>query len=465
MRPYRIMIIDDEIEICNILKEFLEGLGYDVVATQSPIEGLRMISQDVVDVLILDLNMPEMSGLEVLKKVKLLHPDISVIVLTGFPSIDTAVKSMKMGAYDYLIKPIDFQRLEVVLDKVFEQMLMKRRLDVLEKKVKGEYLFEGMVGQSISMLNVFHMIKQIAPYSTNVLITGETGTGKEMVAHAIHNLSPRKNKPFVVINCASLVDSLLESELFGHVKGAFTGAVKDKPGLFEVANEGTIFLDEIGDLPLNLQAKLLRVLEYREIQRIGDTKTRKVNVRIIAATNADLKSLVEEEKYRKDLFFRLNSFRIHIPPLRERIEDIPLLCNHFINQLNKELKKDIKGVTQDVLELFMRLPWEGNVRELKNVIERAYIMAKGDFIEIGDIPLEYREYKKDNEEIEITGKNSKIDNMIEDETPTTLQELEKRYIAKVLKMTSGNRSKAAKILGLSRRSLYRKLKKYGLFKE
>ncbi len=455
------MVIDDEPEICNILKEFLEGLGYQVLTAHSGPEGLNLISQNVVDVLILDLNMPGMHGLEVLKKVKYTYPDISVIVLTGFPSIDTAVESMKLGAYDYLIKPIDFKRLEVVLDKVFEQILMKRRLDILERKVRGDYIFEGMVGQSIGMLNVFHMIKQIAPYSTNVLITGETGTGKEMVAHAIHNLSPRINKPFVVINCAGLVDTLLESELFGHVKGAFTGAVKDKPGLFEVANEGTIFLDEIGELPLGLQAKLLRVLEYREIQRIGDTKTRKVNVRIIAATNVDLKSKVEEEKYRKDLFFRLNSFCIHIPPLRERKEDIPLLCQHFINQLNAELKKDIKGVSQNVLDLFMELPWEGNVRELRNVIERSYIMAKGEFIDIADLPAEYREIKGKNHFSDTKQNINDID--ILEESPTTLEELEKRYIAKVLKMTSGNRSKAAKILGLSRRSLYRKLKRYGLF--
>lgn len=459
MRPYKIMVIDDEPEICNILKEFLEGLGYQVITANSGPEGLNLISQNVVDVLILDLNMPGMHGIEVLKKVKLTYPDISVIILTGFPSIDTAVESMKLGAYDYLVKPIDFKRLEVVLDKVFEQSLMKKRLDILERKVRGEYLFEGMVGQSIGMLNVFHMIKQIAPYSTNVLITGETGTGKEMVAHAIHNLSPRKNKPFVVINCAGLVDTLLESELFGHVKGAFTGAVKDKPGLFEVANEGTIFLDEIGELPLSLQAKLLRVLEYREIQRIGDTKTRKVNVRIIAATNVDLRSKVEEEKYRKDLFFRLNSFCINIPPLRERREDIPLLCQHFICQLNKELKKDIKGVSQRVLDLFMELPWEGNVRELKNVIERAYIMAKGDLIDIDDLPAEYRSPKKDLNK----SKQQEEEDILEDDSPTTLEELEKRYIAKVLKLTSGNRSKAAKILGLSRRSLYRKLKRYGLF--
>ena len=455
------MVIDDEPEICNILKEFLEGLGYQVFTANSGPEGLKLISQNVVDVLILDLNMPGMHGLDVLKKVKHTYPDISVIILTGFPSINTAVESMKLGAYDYLMKPIDFKRLEIVLEKLLEQILMKKRLNILERRVKGDYVFEGMVGKSIGMLNVFHMIKQIAPYSTNVLITGETGTGKEMVAHAIHNLSPRRNKPFVVINCAGLVDTLLESELFGHVKGAFTGAVRDKPGLFEVANEGTIFLDEIGELPLALQAKLLRVLEYREIQRIGDTKTRKVNVRIIAATNVDLKSKVEEQKYRKDLFFRLNSFCIHIPPLRERKEDIPLLCQHFINQLNNELKKDIKGVTQEVLDLFMELPWEGNVRELRNVIERSYIMAKGEFIDIEDLPVEYKEIKGKDPTQSIDDDINDID-MLE-ESPTTLEELEKRYIAKVLKMTSGNRSKAARILGLSRRSLYRKLKKYGLF--
>ncbi len=461
MKPYKIMVIDDEPEICNILKEFLEGLGYQVFTANSGPEGLKLISQNVVDVLILDLNMPGMHGLDVLKKVKHTYPDISVIILTGFPSINTAVESMKLGAYDYLMKPIDFKRLEIVLEKLLEQILMKKRLNILERRVKGDYVFEGMVGKSIGMLNVFHMIKQIAPYSTNVLITGETGTGKEMVAHAIHNLSPRRNKPFVVINCAGLVDTLLESELFGHVKGAFTGAVRDKPGLFEVANEGTIFLDEIGELPLALQAKLLRVLEYREIQRIGDTKTRKVNVRIIAATNVDLKSKVEEQKYRKDLFFRLNSFCIHIPPLRERKEDIPLLCQHFINQLNNELKKDIKGVTQEVLDLFMELPWEGNVRELRNVIERSYIMAKGEFIDIEDLPVEYKEIKGKDPTQSIDDDINDID-MLE-ESPTTLEELEKRYIAKVLKMTSGNRSKAARILGLSRRSLYRKLKKYGLF--
>ncbi len=457
MKPYKVMVIDDEPEVCSILKQFLESLGYHVITALNGKEGLELISRNAVDVLILDLNMPGMHGLEVLNKVKSQYPEIVVIILTGFPSIETAVQSMKLGAFDYLVKPIDFKRLEVVLEKAFEQLFLKRRLQVLEKKVKEEYMFEGMVGKSLSMLNVFQMIKQIAPYSTNVLITGETGTGKEMVAHAIHNLSPRKNKPFVVINCAGLVETLLESELFGYVKGAFTGAVKDKPGLFEVANEGTIFLDEVGELPLSLQAKLLRVLEYREIQRIGDTRTRKVDVRIIAATNVDLKALVDAEKYRKDLYYRLNSFQIHLPPLRERKEDIPLLCEHFISELNKELKKDIKGVTQEVLDLFMELPWEGNVRELRNVIERAYIMAKGEFISIEDIPEEYRERK-----IKTKDEEKSLDETEFEETPTTLEEVEKRYIAKILKLTSGNRSKAAKILGLSRRSLYRKLKRYGM---
>jgi len=454
MKPYKIMIVDDELEIRQILKEFLQNAGYRIITAQDGEQALRILSENVIDVMILDLKMPGLSGLEVLKRVKAFDPEIAVIVLTGYPSIDSAVESMRLGAYDYLLKPIDFRKLEVLLEKVFEQIFLKRRVDILERKIRGEYIFEGLVGQSLSMLNVFHMIKQIAPYSTNVLITGETGTGKEMVTHAIHNLSPRRHKPFVVINCAGLVETLLESELFGYVRGAFTGAVKDKAGLFETAEGGTIFLDEIGELPISLQAKLLRVLEYREIQRVGDTKTKKVDVRLIAATNVDLKSMVETKEYRKDLFFRLNTFCIHLPPLRERREDIHLLCQHFISRLNDEIKKDIIAIDQEVADLFMELPWEGNVRELKNVIERAYIMAEGNFITIKDIPPEYR--KKN---LKRSIRNVKP---VESAPPTTLAEMEKEYIAKVLELTSGNRSQAARLLGVSRRSLYRKLKRYGL---
>ncbi len=313
---------------------------------------------------------------------------------------------------------------------------------------KGLFILEGMIAKSGSMLNVFRMITTVAKYPSNVLITGETGTGKDMVARAIYNLSPRNNKPFVAINCASLVEGLLESELFGHVRGAFTGALKDKPGLFEVANGGTLFLDEVGDLPLPLQAKLLRVIETGEVRRVGDTNMKKVDVRIISATNRSLKKLVEEGKFREDLYYRLNVINIHIPPLRERKEDIPVLVDYFLGELNQKLGKGIKGVEKEVLSLFKRLPWKGNVRELKNVMERAYIQAPGDTIKLQDLPPEYLEEEKE------LAAQVKI--------PSSLEELEKKYIMETLKYASGNCSLAARLLGISRRSLYRKLKKYGI---
>jgi len=450
MSPYQIMVVDDEIEICQLLREFLENCGYRAVTASSGEEALNLLTNTLTDIIILDLNMPGMDGLEVLRHAKSFDPEVDIVILTGYPSIDSAVEAIKLGAYDYLVKPVDFRRLKIVLEKVLEQRMIKKKVKLLERKVKGDYIFEGMVGQSLSMLNVFSTIKQVSRYSTSVLITGETGTGKEMVAQAIHNLSPRRHRPFVVVNCAGLVETLLESELFGHVKGAFTGAIKDKPGLFEIADKGTIFLDEIGEMPLSLQAKLLRVLEHHEVQRVGDIKVKKVDVRVIAATNCDLKEMVDENRYRKDLFFRLNTICIHIPPLRERKEDIPLLCQYFINQLNEEIGKGIKGLDPKVSELFQHLPWEGNVRELKNVIERAYIMAETEYITLKDIPQTYRTQKLEQISLFKPGKQ------------TTLAEIERRYIQKVLELTSGNRSQAARVLGLSRRSLYRKLKKYGI---
>jgi len=446
----QILVVDDNKEICNILKEFLEKADYRVHTAYSGEEALHIIENNVIDIVISDLRMPGIDGIQLIKHIKAFDPTIDVVMLTGYPSIDTAVESVKLGAYDYLTKPIDFRRLKVMLEKLLEQRALKKRISLLEKKFSGDYVFEGMVGQSLAMLNIFATIKHVAKYPISILITGETGTGKEMVARAIHNLSRRANKPFITVNCAGLVETLLESELFGHVKGAFTGALRDKPGLFEIADQGTIFLDEIGDMPLSLQSKLLRVLEHHEIQRVGDVKVKKVDVRVIAATNRDLKKMVEEGKYRKDLFYRLNVVHIHIPPLRERKEDIPILCQYFIKQLNQEIGKGIKGLDIQVSELFQQLPWDGNIRELKNVLERAYIMATGEHITLKDLPLEYRQRKLD--------KISFADLPVQ----TTLAEMEKKYIMKVLKLTSGNRSQAARILGVSRRSLYRKLKKYGL---
>ncbi len=314
-------------------------------------------------------------------------------------------------------------------------------------ELEGCYFLEGMVAKSRAMLEIFHTIIMVARYPSNVLITGETGTGKDMVARAIYNLSPRQNKPFIAINCASLVEGLLESELFGHVRGAFTGALKDKPGLFEVADGGTIFLDEIGDMPLPLQAKLLRVIETGEVRRVGDTKVRKVDVRIISATNRSLKEMIKKGRFREDLYYRLNIIQIDIPPLRKRREDIPVLSSYFLGELNQKMGKDIKGLDEKVLELFKNLPWEGNARELRNVIERAYIVAKGDYITLSDIPEEYRKTTGAEEPPDIS---------------TSLEEMERNYIMEILKMTSGNCSRAARFLGISRRSLYRKLKKYGI---
>ncbi len=450
---YKVLVVDDEPQVCEVIKDFLKNEGYEVFTAYTAEKGLDIIAKHVVELVITDFRLPGMDGIELIKKIKEFDPSIDVIMLTGYPSIDTAVEAVKLGAYDYLTKPIDFRKLKVILKKLFEHRLLKKHVTLLEKKVGREYTFEGMVGQSLAMLEIFNTIKHIAKYPATVLITGETGTGKEMIARAIHNLSPRVSKPFVTINCAGLVETLLESELFGHVKGAFTGATRDKPGLFEIASGGTIFLDEVGELPLSVQAKLLRALEQHEIQRIGDVKIKKIDVRVIAATNRDLKTMVKEGKYRKDLFYRLNTIHIHLPPLRERKEDIPVLAEYFVTELNKQIGKDIKGIKPEVIERLKEIPWEGNVRELRNVIERAYIMTQTEYITLKDLPPEYIEENVSSPVLFLSA---------QEEPQTTLAEMEKRYIMKVLQRTSGNRSQAARILGLSRRSLYRKMKKYGI---
>jgi len=445
----RVLIIDDERYIRDLCSDFLSNRGFEVHTLDRGDTALSFIERTPVDIILLDIKLPGISGLELLSKIRIAYPDIEVVMITGYSSIESAVQMIKLGAYDYLPKPLDLVKLGNILDHIRDKKILEEKAQRLEWQSEGGQ-FHGIVGKSRPMLEVFSIIKSLARYSINVLIIGETGTGKELVARVIHELSPRSDKPFVPCNCSALVDTLLESELFGHVKGAFTGAVRTKRGLFSIADGGTIFLDEVGELPIATQVKLLRAIEGGEIQPIGSEEILKVDVRVLAATNRNLHAAVEEGKFRRDLYHRLNVASIYLPPLRERKEDIPLLCEHFLKSFSQQLGKDIRGVSPQAMSVIESYPWYGNVRELKNALERATAVAKGRYIELEDLPPSIRE----NNETITTAQASEDD--------MSLERMEMEHIRSVLLKTSGNKVRAAQILGISRRSLYRKIKKYGI---
>jgi len=445
----RVLIIDDERYIRDLCSDFLSNRGFEVHTLDRGDTALSFIERTPVDIILLDIKLPGISGLELLSKIRIAYPDIEVVMITGYSSIESAVQMIKLGAYDYLPKPLDLVKLGNILDHIRDKKILEEKAQRLEWQSEGGQ-FHGIVGKSRPMLEVFSIIKSFARYSINVLIIGETGTGKELVARVIHELSPRSDKPFVPCNCSALVDTLLESELFGHVKGAFTGAVRTKRGLFSIADGGTIFLDEVGELPIATQVKLLRAIEGGEIQPIGSEEILKVDVRVLAATNRNLHAAVEEGKFRRDLYHRLNVASIYLPPLRERKEDIPLLCEHFLKSFSQQLGKDIRGVSPQAMLVIESYPWYGNVRELKNALERATAVAKGRYIELEDLPPSIRE----NNETITTAQASEDD--------MSLERMEMEHIRSVLLKTSGNKVRAAQILGISRRSLYRKIKKYGI---
>ena len=444
----RIAVIDDDVKMLELLKKVLSKKGYKVDTFSTPKLALPKISENGYDIVLTDVNMPDMNGIEVLKRIKESSPDTIVIMITAFATVSTAVESMKLGAYDYISKPFNMEEFLLTIDRAVEKIALKKEVEILRREIQQRYSFGNIIGKSPQMQKVYQLIQQVAKVNSNVIIYGKSGTGKELVAKAIHYNSPRRNKPFIAVNCSSIPETLLESELFGHEKGAFTGAVSSRKGLFEEANGGTIFLDEIGDMSLAMQAKLLRVLEDKEIRHVGSDKSHKVDVRVIAATNKDLKKEVEKGNFREDLFYRLNVIPIYLPELKERTEDIPLLVEYFLKKYGEQAGRPNLKISREALSCLMRYDWPGNVRELENLIERLVVLATGDEITVSDLPPHISACKKER----------LIENLTLGEH-ITLEELEKRYIQKVLKDTGWHKQRTAEILGI-----YRKIKEYGLKK-
>ncbi len=439
----KILIVDDEQTIRETLSLILNEEGYDTQSASNGQEALTKIRSSAFDLVITDLKMPTMGGLELIEELKLVSPKTSVIIITAYASLESAIQALRLGAYDYIIKPLDFDDVLIRIERLFELRELVDENEFLRQEVQEKFSFSNIIGESAQMKEVFRLIEKVAGTKGSVLITGKSGTGKELVARAIHYNSPRKNKRFVAINCGAIVDNLMESELFGHKKGSFTGAVRDKEGYFKVADGGTLFLDEVGEIPLHLQVKLLRAIETGEVNPVGGTTPEKVDVRIIAATNRDLDQEIESGNFREDLYYRLNVVEIKLPSLETRKEDIPLLINHFIEKYNRELNRHIKGVDEKTMKILMNYEWRGGIRELENVIERALILCDHDIITQEDLPPNLVR-------VELPA-----------DKPIKLKEavavFEAEHIAEVLRKMMGDKDKAAKNLGISLSSLYRKI--------
>ncbi len=455
-RKVNILVIDDEIETLKAIKKALNRDGYSVIAVDNGKEGIEILEREDIDLVITDLKLPDVDGMEILKRGLRINPDIAVIMITAYGTIENAVDAMKMGAVDYVLKPIDIYDLRLRVDKAISAKNMRKEIVYLKSEVSKKYGFQNIIGNSKAMREVYEKVMQIAPTKSNVLILGESGTGKELIAKAIHYNSPRKDKPFIALNCAAIAESLFESELFGHEKGAFTGAVEKRVGKFEMAHMGTLFLDEVGEIPLPIQVKLLRVLEEKEFMRVGGTRLIKVDVRLISATNADLEKAVKENKFREDLYYRLKVVTIELPPLRERKEDIPLLVSHFVEEFCRENNKRIDSIDKEVMEFFMEYDWPGNVRELRNTIENMVVMAKKNRLTLEDVPIynKKREDKREEKDREVF----KIDFTPE----MSLKDIEREVIRKALLKVNGNKTKAAKMLKIGLRTLQRKVKSLNL---
>lgn len=442
-----ILIIDDEKVVSDSLKSVLERSGYFVRTAQTAKEGLGYIKQGSFPIVLLDLRLPDEDGMEVLRKITHEEPDTCVIIITGYASVESAVKAMKIGAYDYLAKPFTPDEIRVVIRRALDKMDLTLENIYLKDALRLTAGADEIIGQSRAIREVHDLISRVGPTGSTVLIIGESGTGKELVARAIHRSSKRKEKPFITVDCGSLVETLFESELFGHVKGSFTGATATKHGRLELANRGTIFLDEIGNLTFNTQAKLLRAIQEREVTKVGSSQPFKVDVRIICATNQDLMKKVKDATFREDLYYRISVVPVYIPPLRERKEDISPLIHHFIAKYNERRRKDVRGISSKAMKMLVQYDWPGNVRELENIIERAIVLTKGKRIQPKDLfyPANI-----------VQGKSS-----IRSES-LRLDDIEKDHIKKVIEAALGNKSKAARLLGIDRKTLRAKLVKYGL---
>ncbi|MGB6369996.1 MAG: sigma-54 dependent transcriptional regulator [Atribacterota bacterium] len=484
MTKVSILIIDDEAELCQNLSEMLkeEEEGYKLSIANNGEKGLAKIKEEVPDLVLLDIKMPEMDGIETLKRIRAIDKDILVIMLTAYQTVETAVKAMKLGAYDYISKPFNYEELKIIIKRALQTRDLSQEVISLRHQIRDKFSFKNIIGRSDKIKELLYKIEKVAPTNATVLIRGESGTGKELIAKIIHQYSFRKDKPFIAVDCACLTETLIESELFGHTKGAFTGAIAKKIGKFELAQGGTIFLDEIGNLPINIQIKLLRTLQEREINRIGEKYPIKIDARFVAATNTNLEEAIKSGTFREDFYHRINVFPIFLSPLREKKEDIPLLALYFLNQFNPIFGKNVKNISEESMELLVNYPWPGNVREIQNVIQQAIIMAE-DIILPEHLPFYIKENNAVTDLVSVQAKAN--ENLIgADYTFTRIEEgkrmnfteslslkkiisrvskdTERKIILEVLKKTKGNKAETARLLKINYKTLYLKIKKYDL---
>ncbi len=447
-----ILVVDDELAQLDSIAGFLLKQKYDVLKADNPRKAIQLANENLVDIVLTDYKMPGMTGVELLAEIKKINPEVDVVVMTAFGSIESATEAMKLGASDYLTKPIDLQQLLNIVHKAVEHKQLVRENRQLREQLESRFRFDGIISQSSAMEQVLNLAGRVAPSTATVLVMGDTGTGKELVARAIHFASPRKDRPFVAVNCAALPENLLESELFGHEKGAFTGADRLRQGRFELAEGGTLFIDEIGEVPPSVQVKLLRVLQEKTFERLGGSKTMQANIRLVAATNRDLEQMVKDGTFRDDLYYRLNVVSIRIPPLRERREDIPPLLDSFVKRFAEDNDKAIQGVSREAMDLLVKYSYPGNVRELENIVQQAVVLSRNEMLSSADLPLHVREPV-----IEAAAD----DDFTQGSFTERVEGFEQSLIRQALKQTAGVQTRAAELLGMSERHLRYKLKKYG----
>lgn len=452
MKNYSILIIDDEKSQRDILSGFLSKKGYKVYTAESGTQGLKLVKEKIIDIILSDFKMPEMTGIEILEEVSLINPNIGFVIITAYGTVENAVKAMRLGAIDYISKPVNLDELEIMLNRIIENKNLISENLLLREQLQEKNRISSIISQSSKMEDVINLASRSANSRATILVMGENGTGKEVIARAIHYISSRNDKPFIAINIPALSENLLESELFGHEKGSFTGAEKLRKGRFELANGGTLFLDEIGDMSVSTQIKILRVLQEHQFERVGGSEPIEVDVRIIAATNQDLEKKIREGTFREDLYYRLNVVTIKIPPLRERKEDISMLVEHFIDLYCKENNRNKLEVSKEAFDMLMKYNYPGNIRELENIIERAVVLTRGDTITLNDLPIHLKGFKEELSR-PVLGKGT---------LPEQVEAVEKELIYDALKESGGNQTKAGKLLGITERNLRYKLKKYNI---